>query len=63
MQLRETVSRYYTSKVEEHGATPRGADWKSADSQQLRFEQLLKVCHRDPCTLIDYGCGYGALVD
>jgi hypothetical protein len=62
-QLRELVSRYYTSRLEEHGVTARGVDWNSADSQQLRFDQLMKVCRREPCTLIDYGCGYGALLD
>ena len=62
-RLREQASRYYTSKVAEHGATARGVDWNSEDSQRLRFEQLLKVCRREPCSLLDYGCGYGALLD
>jgi len=62
-RLREQASRYYTSKVVEHGATARGVDWNSEDSQRLRFEQLLQVCRRQPCSLLDYGCGYGALLD
>ena len=37
-RLREQASRYYTSKVAEHGATARGVDWNSEDSQRLRFE-------------------------
>jgi SAM-dependent methyltransferase len=58
------VERYYTAKVEEHGTVPAGVDWNSPESQELRFAQLLKVCDRprDPFSIIDYGCGYGALV-
>jgi hypothetical protein len=58
------VERYYTGKIEEHGPTPSGVDWNSAESQQLRFDQLLGVVEGDrPFSLNDYGCGYGALVD
>jgi hypothetical protein len=54
---------YYTQKVERHGATPQGADWNSAESQELRFRQLLHVCRLDQSfSLNDYGCGYGALL-
>jgi SAM-dependent methyltransferase len=58
------VERYYTGKVNEHGPTPGGVDWNSAESQQLRFEQLLTV-HRGEgaFSLNDYGCGYGALAE
>lgn len=61
--LQEQVSRYYTNKVSEHGASARGVDWNSPESQHLRFEQLLRVCRGEPGTLLDYGCGYGALLD
>jgi SAM-dependent methyltransferase len=58
------VEGYYSGKLREHGATPRGVDWSSAESQALRFEKLLEVCRGDPEPWInDYGCGYGALVD
>ena len=58
------VSEYYTQKVMAHGATARGVDWNSFESQKLRFEQLLKVCDTTRSFSInDYGCGYGALVD
>jgi SAM-dependent methyltransferase len=59
------VRRYYTAKVAEHGATPRGVDWNSADGQHRRFERLLQVV--DPSavspSINDYGCGYGGLID
>ena len=39
-------------------------DWNSADSQRLRFAQLLHALDFDgEMSLNDYGCGYGALVD
>lgn len=63
-RIRQDVARYYTEKLDKYGPTPRGTDWNSLESQQLRFQQLLKVCDtRAPFSINDYGCGYGALVD
>lgn len=46
-----------------HGATARGVDWNSEASQQLRFEQLMRVLDQKtgPFSVNDFGCGYGAL--
>ena len=57
------VERYYSGRFAEHGATARGVDWNSPESQELRFQQLLRVTDREPgrFSLIDFGCGYGAL--
>lgn len=58
------VAGYYSEKVEIYGPTPNGVDWNSAESQVLRFEQLLKLCDTSSSFSInDYGCGYGALID
>lgn len=58
------VRRYYDGKLEAHGATARGVDWNSDESQRLRFSQLLKICEPgQPFSINDYGCGYGALID
>lgn len=60
--LRRRVADYYAGKLESHGAVARGVDWNSEESQELRFEQLLKVCRASqPFSLNDFGCGYGAL--
>lgn len=61
----ERVASYYGECVREHGETARGVDWSSAASQALRFQQLLKILPgpRAAYSILDYGCGYGALVD
>jgi SAM-dependent methyltransferase len=60
----DAVSRYYTDKVTEHGATPRGVDWRDSESQGIRFDVLLELIGGDQMgfSVNDYGCGYGALV-
>jgi SAM-dependent methyltransferase len=60
--LLDAVRRYYSEKIVEHGPSAKGVDWRDEASQELRFEQLLKVCDpAAPFTINDYGCGYGAL--
>jgi SAM-dependent methyltransferase len=62
--IRQTVERYYADRLREFGATARGVDWNSADSQELRFDQLLTVVQDAAgASLLDVGCGYGALLD
>ena len=62
--IRKRVSDYYSGKLAAHGATHCGVDWNSRESQELRFEQLLKLVGdlAQPFSINDYGCGYGALV-
>jgi SAM-dependent methyltransferase len=62
--IERSVEQYYSGRFAEHGPTARGVDWNSAESQELRFEQLLKVVElRDEFfSITDYGCGYAALV-
>jgi SAM-dependent methyltransferase len=60
--LRERVASYYAGKLAAHGATPRGVDWNSAEGQELRFSQLLALLGDDrDGSILDFGCGYGAL--
>jgi SAM-dependent methyltransferase len=60
----QDIERYYSGKIATCGRTPQGADWKSAESQAMRFDQLLRLIRPDgPFTINDYGCGYGALVN
>ncbi len=58
------IREYYTSRIERYGPTPEGVDWNSLESQELRFEQLLRISGQGQVfSMNDYGCGYGALVD
>lgn len=63
--LIDEVARYYTNKVAEHGPTPKGVDWRDAESQALRFDALIELIPDDGpgLSINDYGCGYGALLD
>ena len=62
--IKEKVGRYYSGRLHEHGASARGVDWNSEESQMLRFEQLARVLpSTGSFSIVDYGCGYGALVD
>jgi SAM-dependent methyltransferase len=58
------VGRYYSEKLAAHGASPRGVDWNGAESQRLRFDELLRVCEgAAQFSINDVGCGYGALFE
>jgi SAM-dependent methyltransferase len=56
------VARYYAAKLAEHGPTPQGVDWRTAESQDLRFTQLVTASRPDTdASILDFGCGYGSL--
>lgn len=62
-KILRSVARYYSEKLARFGASPRGVDWNSAESQELRFAQLsLLLPESMPFSLNDLGCGYGALL-
>lgn len=62
--LAAAVERYYSAKVQEFGPTPPGVDWRDGASQRTRFDVLLQVLgDRRNVKLLDFGCGYGALLD
>lgn len=58
--LRQT-QRYYDGRLAEHGPTARGVDWNSEESQHLRFRELCRLIDDEGASVLDYGCGYGAL--
>jgi SAM-dependent methyltransferase len=58
------VKSYFADKLNAHGATHRGVDYNSTESQEARFFQLLKVIDaRQKYSLLDFGCGYGGMYD
>jgi len=63
-ELLAEIADYYSAKLAEHGESPKGVDWNTQESQNLRFEQLSKIINPvGTFSLNDLGCGYGALYD
>lgn len=59
IDIDETLA-YYRTRLEEHGPTAKGMDWKDEASQQLRFDVIARYI--DPTTkpsILDVGCGSG----
>jgi len=60
----KTYKAYFTEKLETHGAAPKGVDYNGFEAQEIRFEQLIKVINPSAAfSVMDYGCGYGAMFD
>ena len=65
----DRVLDFYRAKITEHGPTALGVGWNDEERQVIMFDQILKICSsprsgtRDTnFSLLDYGCGYGALL-
>lgn len=57
------VRDYYSAKIEEHGPSFKGVDWGSQLKHEERFRQLIGGIDEGPFSILDLGCGYGALFD
>jgi len=58
------IDEYYTEKIIQFGATSKGVDWNGKESHFLRFKQLAKIFNSNQnISILDYGCGYGSLID
>jgi SAM-dependent methyltransferase len=56
------IDQYYTAKVSEFGATPKGVDWNSSESQEIRFKQLSNIINLEKdFSVLDYGCGFASM--
>ena len=64
-EIHKMVERYYSEKIKAFGPVPMGVDWNGAASQELRFAELLKINQQldHPFSILDFGCGYGAMLD
>lgn len=61
-ELRAAACSYYEGRLRRFGATPAGVDWNSQQSQDRRFRELSRLWEDDvTASVLDYGCGYGAL--
>ena len=58
------IKEYFLDHFQNFGPTPEGLNWNSKEAQEKRFEQLCKLIDFSvPFSIIDYGCGYGSLID
>ncbi|OYW52015.1 MAG: hypothetical protein B7Y80_20845 [Hyphomicrobium sp. 32-62-53] len=61
------VHDYHSKLFQEHGATPRGVDWRDEIEMYVRYDKMLTVLDKDfktfdePASLLDVGCGWGGL--
>ena len=56
------VGRFFGDKIVRLGPSPAGADFNSEAAQTTRFIQFVRLLDfSKPFSLIDFGCGYGAL--
>jgi SAM-dependent methyltransferase len=62
-RIRELGESFYGERLADYGPTARGVGWNSIRAQEMRFDELLKVCDGAVGTVAinDYGCGCGAL--
>ena len=53
--------KFYTSAIEMYGATAKGVNWYSKESQYIRFDVILELLPKklDSFRIIDAGCGFG----
>ena len=64
-EIQNKLSDYFSEKLEQFGATAKGVDYNGERAQQIRFAELARVV-KDPAqkfSVVDYGCGYGAMFD
>lgn len=59
----EAIIAHYESCVRQHGSGARAADWRSEADAAMRYDVMLGVVvdASQPATLLDFGCGLGAL--
>jgi SAM-dependent methyltransferase len=63
-ETQKKLNEYFIEKLEKFGSTAKGVDYNGEQAQQVRFNELARVI--DPgrgFSVIDYGCGYGALAE
>jgi SAM-dependent methyltransferase len=62
---RDEAVAHYESLLQQHGAVPFGVGWNSEYAQHERFARLCEILPPDdqPFTVLDFGCGFGALAD
>ena len=63
-ETQKKLNAYFTEKLETFGATAKGVDYNGEQARQIRFAELVKIVNpAQRFSIIDYGCGYGALFE
>lgn len=65
-KISEALRDHYAQAFRSHGATPEAVNWgKDKDGDSCRYRKMLAVIppnEKQPVSLLDVGCGYGALL-
>jgi len=63
-ETQKKLNAYFTEKLETFGATAKGVDYNGEQARLIRFAELVKIINPSkPFSIIDYGCGYGAMFE
>jgi len=63
-EVQAKLGEYFTEKLEQFGATAKGVDYNGEGARVPRFVELAKVINpAEKFSVIDYGCGTGAMLD
>jgi len=63
-EIQHKLNNYFTEKLEQHGTTAKGVDYNGEQARDIRFVELVKVINpTNQFSVIDYGCGFGAMFD
>jgi len=63
-ETQKRLNKYFTEKLETFGATAKGVDYNGETAQRTRFAELSRIIEPGKkFSLIDYGCGYGAMFE
>ena len=65
-RVTELLQEHYTKTFRKYGPVPAGVDWGTDENAALLRQRIMLNVVRDrrrPFSLLDVGCGYGALLD
>jgi SAM-dependent methyltransferase len=58
-----SLSIHYDELVSKYGSDPRASQWRDEQTQIRRFEILCRNLFLSECSVLDFGCGPGALFE
>jgi len=62
-KAKDTCRNHYETALIQYGDSPKGVNWKDAESQNYRFQMLCEVGKLSDKKIHDVGCGLGHLSD